>query len=161
MELLYHPYAPEVPRKRLALEAIRDLFAYLPMSHRDPENADVRQFLLLAGYMAGFPWLPKVNVGLSHSIGHAIGASYGIPHGMTSCMTLAPVIHLKAESSFEEAQQIARAIPIIGRKGSGNAVTDAHTLGDLVAELVASLGLKTSLTEVDHFHSCEKCTAEL
>ena len=78
LELLYHPLASEVPTKRLCLAAIQDLFTWLPDSKTKPEDAAIRQRLLLAAYSSLFPFLYTGGVGLSHSIGHSIGATYGV-----------------------------------------------------------------------------------
>jgi len=148
VELLYHPLASEIPTKRLALEAIRDLFTYLPQSKSNPTDADVRQKLFLACYAALFPFLYTGGVGLSHSIGHALGATYSIPHGITSCLTLAPVVALKAKTKPEEAKMIARIVPYIGKTSEGSDEKDSLVVSQAIAGLVKELGHKTSLTEV-------------
>ncbi|KAF1932162.1 alcohol dehydrogenase [Didymella exigua CBS 183.55] len=145
VELMYHPLAPEIPTKRLCLEAIKDLFTYLPQSKVSPDNAEIRSKLFLACYASLFPFLFNGGVGLSHSIGHAIGASYAIPHGITSCLSLAPVVRLKA-SNADEAEQIARIVPYIGKESAGDNVKDARVVADAIATLVEELGLKTTLT---------------
>lgn len=89
-------------------------------------------------------------MGLSHSIGHALGATYGIPHGITSCLTLAPTLALKARTKPEEAQQIARVLPVIGEKSTGSVQGDAKLVSKRVAELVEGLGHKSTLTQVDY-----------
>lgn len=144
---MYHPLASEIPTKRMSLEAIKDLFTYLPQSKADPNDADVRVKLFLACYSSLFPFLYTGGVGLSHSIGHAIGATYAIPHGITSCLSLAPTVHFKA-SNPEEAKQIARIIPYIGKQSTGSDEKDAHIVGDAIASLVEELGHKTTLTAV-------------
>jgi 3-oxoacid CoA-transferase len=144
---MYHPLASEIPTKRMCLEAIKDLFTYLPQSKANPEDAEVRTRLFLACYSSLFPFLYTGGVGLSHSIGHAIGATYSIPHGITSCLSLAPTVHLKA-SNPEEAKQIARIIPYIGKQSTGNDEKDSHIVGDAISGLVEQLGHKTSLTAV-------------
>ncbi|KAF2636653.1 hypothetical protein P280DRAFT_408865 [Massarina eburnea CBS 473.64] len=145
VELMYHPLASEIPTKRMSLEAIKDLFTYLPQSKENPDDADVRTKLFLACYSSLFPFLYTGGVGLSHSIGHSIGATYAIPHGITSCLSLSPTVHLKA-SNPEEAKQIARIIPYIGKQSAGSDEKDAHVVGDAIAELVEKLGHKTTLT---------------
>jgi len=145
VELMYHPLASEIPTKRLCLEAIKDLFAYLPQSKADPNDAEIRTKLFLACYASLFPFLFSGGVGLSHSIGHAIGATYAIPHGITSCLSLAPVVRLKA-SNPDEAKQIARIIPYIGKQSTGDCSKDAQVVADAIANLVDELGLKTTLT---------------
>jgi 3-oxoacid CoA-transferase len=149
VELMYHPLAAEVPTKRMCLEAIKDLFTYLPKSKANPQDAEVRTKLFIACYSSLFPFLYTGGVGLSHSIGHAIGATYSIPHGITSCLSLAPTVHFKA-SHPEEAQQIARIMPYIGKQSSGSDEKDSHTVGDAIADLVERLGHKTTLTAVSH-----------
>lgn len=144
---MYHPLASEIPTKRMALEAIKDLFSYLPESKANPNDAKIRTRLLIACYSSLFPFLYTGGVGLSHSIGHAIGATYGIPHGITSCLSLAPTVHFKA-SNPEEAGQIARIMPYIGKQSTGSDEKDAHVVADAIAALVEQLGHKTSLTAV-------------
>ena len=144
---MYHPLASEIPTKRLALEAIKDLFTYLPLSKQDPQNADYRTKLFLACYSSLFPFLYTGGVGLSHSIGHAIGATYAIPHGITSCLTLSPTLHHKASDAVE-AKQIARIIPYIGKQSTGSDEKDSHIVADAVAGLVEGLGHKTTLSAV-------------
>lgn len=144
---MYHPLASEIPTKRLCLEAIKDLFTYLPQSKANPEDADIRTKLFLACYASLFPFLYTGGVGLSHSIGHSIGATYGIPHGITSCLSLAPTIHFKATNA-EEAKQIARIIPYIGKQSTGSDEKDTHIVADAIAQLVENLGHKTTLTAV-------------
>ncbi|KAF2281347.1 uncharacterized protein EI97DRAFT_447354 [Westerdykella ornata] len=145
VELMYHPLASEIPTKRMSLEAIKDLFTYLPLSKEKPDDADIRTKLFLACYSSLFPFLYTGGVGLSHSIGHAIGATYSIPHGITSCLSLAPTVHFKA-SNPEEAKQIARIIPYIGKQSSGDDEKDAHIVADAISDLVERLGHKTTLT---------------
>jgi alcohol dehydrogenase class IV len=149
---MYHPLASEIPTKRLCLEAIKDLFTYLPQSKANPNNAEIRTKLFLACYASLFPFLFIGGVGLSHSIGHAIGATYAIPHGITSCLSLAPVVRLKA-SNPDEAKQIARIIPYIGKQSTKDDSKDAQVVADAIANLVDELGLKTTLTDVCVLHA--------
>jgi 3-oxoacid CoA-transferase len=144
---MYHPLASEIPTKRMCLEAIKDLFTYLPQSKANPQDAEVRTKLFLACYSSLFPFLYTGGVGLSHSIGHAIGATYSIPHGITSCLSLAPTVHFKA-SNPDEAKQIARIIPYIGKQSTGSDEKDSHIVGDAIADLVERLGHRTTLTAV-------------
>jgi 3-oxoacid CoA-transferase len=146
---MYHPLAAEIPTKRMALEAIKDLFTYLPQSKANPSDAEVRTKLFVACYSSLFPFLYTGGVGLSHSIGHAIGATYRIPHGITSCLSLSPTVHFKA-SNPEEAKQIARIIPYIGKQSTGSDEKDSHVVADAIASLVEGLGHKTTLTAVSY-----------
>jgi len=144
---MYHPLAAEIPTKRMSLEAIKDLFTFLPQSKANPDDAEIRTKLFLACYSSLFPFLYTGGVGLSHSIGHAIGATYSIPHGITSCLSLAPTVHFKA-SNPEEAKQIARIVPYIGKQSTESDEKDSHIVADAIAGLVEELGHKTTLTAV-------------
>ncbi|OAX77756.1 hypothetical protein ACJ72_07942, partial [Emergomyces africanus] len=159
IELLYSPSAPEIPTKRLALSALTDLFTLLPQCHANPQDADIRQRLLLAGYAALFPFQFSGALGLSHGIGHAIGSTYGIPHGITSCISLGKVIGFMAERAkgtdggkgigeVGEAAQVARAVPFIpGLRSAGDVAKDALLVAEAVEGLVTKLGLATGLTD--------------
>ncbi|RDW68243.1 hypothetical protein BP5796_08900 [Coleophoma crateriformis] len=147
VELMYHPSASEVPTKRMALIALSDLFKYLPLCKEKPDDPDLRQALLLAAYSSLFPFLNNVSVGLSHSMGHALGSTYGIPHGITSCMSLSPVVHYKADTDPQSASQIARIVPFIGKPSTGDITKDAHLVADEIALLVHKLGFQSTLTQ--------------
>lgn len=62
-------------------------------------------------------------------------------------MTLGHVVKFKAQSSSDDASQIARMAPFIGIATSGDDTRDAVAVGDAILKLVQDLGLKTTLTE--------------
>ncbi|KAI0063598.1 alcohol dehydrogenase IV [Artomyces pyxidatus] len=149
VENLYRPYITP-PQKALCYQALHDLFEYLPKSKANPQDVAVRQKLQLASWMSLFPM--KIDkyapLGLSHSLGHRLGASYSIPHGITSCLTLAPVVRLKAKvASQEDKEDLAAALFYLGQPSTGSIEGDALKLADLIEELVANLGLKSTLTQ--------------
>jgi maleylacetate reductase len=78
-----------------------------------------------------------VQKGASHGIGHFLGGTAGVPHGYTSCVMLPHV--LRFNQSVNEAQQ--RLV--------SEALGDPHKPAcDVVSELVAQLGLPSTLREV-------------
>jgi maleylacetate reductase len=146
VETLYAPGAHPI-EDVLALEAIRRLFRYLPLSKERPDDLDARAELQLAAWMSFFG---EVNtpMGLSHNLGRRMGATYGVPHGITSCVTLAPVMRFMATRDAPHAEVIAR----IGHAIAGDVVGDdlraAQSAVDAVGDLVVRLGLPTRLREV-------------
>ena len=148
VEILYHPYATEVPARSLVLSSIEQLFTNLPKYKADPKDEDIITRLQLASFASLYPigTNAKGGLGLSHGMGYALGSPYGIPHGITSCITLAGVVRLKAQNS-EDAAQIARALPFIGQSRSGDDKKDAIKMGDAIERLVKDLGLETRLSE--------------
>ena len=129
--------------------AAGDLFTYLPKYKANPKDEQVITQLQLAAFASlGFIALNvKGGLGLSHGLGYALGSPYGIPHGITSCLTLGHVVKLKAQSSDDDAAQIARMAPFIGISKSGNNKKDGVAVGDAILDLVKRLDLHTTLTE--------------
>ena len=87
----------------------------------DPKNEDYITRLQPASFNSLFPIGLDMGdgLGLSHTIGHALGSPYSIPHGITACISLAGVVRLQAQIA-EDAAQVARALPFIGRSKSGD-----------------------------------------
>jgi len=146
VETLYAPGTHPI-EDVLALEAIRRLFHYLPLSKDRPDDLDARTELQLAAWMSFFG---EVNtpMGLSYNLGRRMGATYGVPHGVTSCVTLAPVMRFMATRDAGHMAAIAR----IGRAIAGDVVGDdpraAQAAVDAVGDLVTRLGLPARLHEV-------------
>ncbi|KAF9222544.1 alcohol dehydrogenase IV [Gyrodon lividus] len=147
VESLYRPGLPP-PLKVLCYAALADLFNYLPKSKAQPNNLEVRQKLLIAAWMS--LWPAKVEIysplGLSHSLGHKLGATYEIPHGITSCLTLAPVVLLKADiASAKDKAALAEALFYLKEPSTGSVEGDVKRLGTMIDELVRRLGLHRTL----------------
>jgi len=149
MELMYHPTATEMPCRQMALVAAGELFANLPRYKQNPKDEQIITKLQLAAFASlGFLALNVSGpLGLSHTLGYALGSPFQIPHGITSCLTLGHVVKLKAQSSREDAIQLARMAPFVGVPKSGDDEKDAVAVGDAVLKLVEEIGLKTTLTE--------------
>ncbi|KAK4552320.1 hypothetical protein LTR86_010491 [Recurvomyces mirabilis] len=149
MELMYHPTSTEMPCRWMAMFAAGELFKNLPKYKQNPKDEEVITRLQLAAFASlGFLALNvKGGLGLSHTLGYALGSPYQIPHGTTSCLTLGHVVKLKAQSSDDDAAQLARIAPFIGVKSSGDNQKDGVAVGDAILDLVKRLDLKTTLTE--------------
>ncbi|KAK5707237.1 hypothetical protein LTR17_020870 [Elasticomyces elasticus] len=149
MEIMYHPTTTEMPCRWMAIFAAGELFKNLPKYKENPKDEEVITRLQLAAFASlGFLALNvKGGLGLSHQLGYALGSPYQIPHGITSCLTLGHVVKLKAESSSDDAAQLARMVPFIGLQASGDSKKDGVAVGDAILELVKKLDLKTTLTE--------------
>ncbi|KAH9894929.1 iron-containing alcohol dehydrogenase [Cubamyces lactineus] len=149
VENLYRPLVPP-PIKYLCYAALVDLFKYLPESKANPQAIDVRQKLQIASWMSLWPLkLEKYSaLGLSHALGHKLGARYSIPHGITSCLTLAPVVALKAEvASKEDKEWLAGALFHLRQPSTGSLERDVLKLSADIQKLVDDLGLHSTLSE--------------
>ncbi|KAI5366508.1 Putative alcohol dehydrogenase, iron-type/glycerol dehydrogenase GldA [Septoria linicola] len=149
MELMYHPTSTEMPARQNCLLSAQGLFEGLREYSKSPKDEQVITKLQLAAFQSlGFLALNvKGGLGLSHTLGYALGSPFQIPHGITSCLTLGHVVKLKAESSEEDAKQLARMAPFVSVSKSGDAKKDGVAVGDAILKLVEEIGLKTTLTE--------------
>jgi alcohol dehydrogenase class IV len=147
LELLYHPTASEMPARWMCLQAAASLFENLPKYKKDPRDEDTITKLQLAAFGSlGFLGTNiKGGLGLSHALGYALGSPYSIPHGITSCLTSGHVVKLKAADAAA-AEQVARLLPFLGEKSSGDKKKDAEMVGDRILQLVKDLGLDSDLS---------------
>jgi maleylacetate reductase len=82
--------------------------------------------------------LGTVPHGASHGIGYILGSLCGVPHGYTSCVMLPAVLEWNQSELQAQMSSIAAAM--------GRPTAPAHAV---VKKLIASLGLPTTLREVN------------
>ncbi len=80
----------------LALESIRILAKYLPLSYHEGRNEPhARERVHNAATMAGMAFANGF-LGICHSIAHKLGAMYHIPHGLANALMINEVIRYNA-----------------------------------------------------------------
>jgi maleylacetate reductase len=121
----------------LSLQGLRLLARALPAIQADPADLRPRMEAQFGMWQAVAALAAGVQTGASHGIGYALGAGFGVPHGHTSCVMLPAVLRWNAPVNADRQQALSEAM---GRPGR-----PAH---ELVAELIASLGLPGSLRAV-------------
>lgn len=148
VETQYHPSATWIPSKVIALNAVSQLFRLLPEYAANPTGEDTITACFLAVYasLGFFGQNIQGGLGLSHALGYALGSPYGIGHGYTSCISLPPVVRLKARESKENAESIAAILPFIGETRSGDDISDADLVSKRIVGLIEQIGLTTNLT---------------
>jgi len=127
--------APEPLADAGALHAIRLLSRALPATKDDPDDLDARLECQLAVGLA-CAGLNRVPYGASHGLGHQLGAVLGMSHGHTSCVMMPHVMAHNLTATEQVQGFIADAM---GRPDTPASVA--------VGELIASLGLPTTLRE--------------
>jgi maleylacetate reductase len=131
-------YAPEDDRfaSFLAVESIRRLRRWLPVSKADDSDIAAREQLQIAAWWS-VQGLPGVTVAPSHALGRLLGPLAGVGHGITSCVLLPASIDYTAHIAPDRVARLTGAY----------AVTDVFGVAAACRELIADLGLPTSLRE--------------
>ncbi len=119
-----------------SLYAARLLIHALERTQRDSDDLQARQDCLEGAWLSIQGASAGVSAGASHGIGHALGGTANMPHGETSCVMLPHVLRYNAAVNGERQQALAAAIVETGRD-----------LADIIAQLVASLGLPGRLRD--------------
>ena len=108
VETLYSPH-PNPININLALQALKKLYEYLPLSKKNPTNLEYRLECQVGAWLSLFSAV-NIKLGLSHSIGHQLGALYNIPHGMTSAIMLPHVMKFLLPRTYQAQAQIPEAL---------------------------------------------------
>lgn len=118
-------------------EALKLLTSALPAHKAHPDDREARMNLQFGMWLSIGAGTSGVGVGASHGIGHVLGAACHVPHGHTSCVMLPSVLRWNLAVNDDRQKRVSEAF---GKPDMAAA--------DLVANLVASLGLPGRLSEV-------------
>ncbi|MBS0524027.1 MAG: iron-containing alcohol dehydrogenase [Proteobacteria bacterium] len=118
-------------------EALKLLTAALPAHKARPDDMEARMNLQFGMWLSIGAGTSGVGVGASHGIGHVLGAACHVPHGHTSCVMLPSVLRWNLPANADRQKRVSEAF---GKPDVAAA--------DLVAGLVAGLGLPRRLSEV-------------
>lgn len=79
-----------------ALEAIKQVFKYLPRSYKNGASDPIaREKMHYAATIAGMAFA-NAFLGLCHSMAHKLGAMYNIPHGVANALLLRQIIRFNS-----------------------------------------------------------------
>ena len=127
-----HPFALGT-----STEALKLLTHALPTHKEHPDDMEARLNLQFGMWLSIGAGTSGVGVGASHGIGHVLGAACHVPHGHTSCVMLPSVLRWNLAVNADRQRRVSEAF---GKPDMAAA--------DLVAHLVATLGLPRKLSEV-------------
>ncbi len=120
-----------------SLHALRLLGHGLRAVKQDPADIEARLACQLGAWMSMIGSQNGVPKGASHGIGHVLGGTAGVPHGYTSCVMLPVVLRYNEEVNADRQAWVSEALGQPGRAA-----------GDVVAELIAALGLPGRLRDL-------------
>jgi len=104
----------------------------------DALDLEARLDCQLGAWMSMVGSQTGVPKGASHGIGHVLGGTAHVPHGYTSCVMLPHVLRFNHAVNADRQALVSEAL---GRPGDPAA--------DVVAGLIAALGLPQTLRDVD------------
>lgn len=92
-----------------AEESLRLTARWLPRLRERLDDADARDALLEASYLAGVA-LGDSGTALHHKLCHVLGGTFGLPHAATHATLLPHVVRYHREAAPEALRRIARAL---------------------------------------------------
>ena len=144
----------------LALEAIKQIFRYLPRSYKEGASDPIaREKMHNAATIAGMAFA-NAFLGLCHSMAHKLGAMYNIPHGIANALLLCQVIRYnatdcpkkqavfpqyKAPEAKKRYAQIAHVLYLGNEKSSEDELIEL--LLKAIVDLKKAIGIPASIRE--------------
>jgi len=89
-----------------ALDAVKEIFKYLPRAYKDGTDIEARQAMLDASYKAGFAFT-RAGVGNVHAIAHTLGGLYNTPHGLANAVILPVVLEDYGKKVWKKLSRLA------------------------------------------------------
>jgi len=125
----------------LAIEAIKLVFAQLPVAYKDGANLSARQDMHNASTIAGMAFTNS-SLGLVHSLAHKIGGEFGITHGLANAILMPYIIDYNRKESdrYDEIEKL------IGVKN----------LADEIKKINKKVGIPVTLKEVTEVEITEE-----
>lgn len=144
VERLYSPkHNPLVDT--LCLQALRNLFTYLPIATQKAHDLESRLQCQLGAWMSiiGFA---SVRTGISHAIGHQLGGHCHVPHGQTSCVMLPHAMEYNRSVAAPRLALVAEAAGVDTSGLTTEQAADAAIAA--VRALIGKLGCPMRLRDV-------------
>jgi len=127
----------------VALSGIRRIVDSLPRCIAAGRDIDVREELMLGGYLAAFS-IANATMALHHGVCHALGGRTGIPHGVANAIMLPHVLRFNQTVVPGAMRAISEALA--DASVGGNA-TAGHDPASRTAALLASLPVPQRLRD--------------
>lgn len=127
------------------IKSIEMIARYLETAVNEPSNAEARNGMAVAQYIAGMAF-SNVGLGLVHGMAHPLGAIFDIPHGVANALLLPLVMEFNAPAALDKYIDIAKAMgvyaPDMSREEAARAAVDA------VKALSIKVGIPQHLSEL-------------
>jgi acetaldehyde dehydrogenase/alcohol dehydrogenase len=141
----------------LALQALKNLFTWLPVAYADGNNVQAREKVANAATMAGMAFA-NAFLGVMHSMAHKLGAFHHVAHGLANALMMDEVLRFNAAEAptkmgtfpqYDHPHTLARYAMVADYLGCGGS-TDEEKLEALIAKIDAlkeSVGIKPTIRD--------------
>lgn len=127
------------------IKAIEMIARYLETAVNEPTNAEARNGMAVAQYIAGMAF-SNVGLGVVHGMAHPLGAIFDIPHGVANALLLPVIMEFNAPAALDKYVDIAKAMNVYTSGMSREAA--AHAAVEAVKSLAIRVGIPQHLSEL-------------
>ena len=127
------------------LKAIEMIARYLEVAVNEPQNAEARNGMAVAQYIAGMAF-SNVGLGVVHGMAHPLGAIFDIPHGVANALLLPTVMEFNMPAAIDKYVQIAKAMNVYSATMTSE--ENAQAAVDAVRNLAIRVGIPLHLTDL-------------
>ena len=131
--------------RRLALQAVRLVFANIEAACRDGEDLEARKNMLYAAHIAGIAF-SKSYVGYIHAVAHSLGGEYNTPHGLANAVLLPIGLELYGPCVCRKLWELGRSAGVTAETDSREAGAEAFIAA--IRGLNRRLGIPERLPEI-------------
>lgn len=126
------------------IKAIEMITRYLETATFEPQNAEARNGMAVAQYIAGMAF-SNVGLGLVHGMAHPLGAIFDIPHGVANALLLPTVMEFNAPAAIGKYVIISKAMNVFDANKSEE--ENAQSAIDAVKNLAVKLEIPQHLSD--------------
>ena len=144
------------------IKAIEMITRYLETAVFEPTNAEARNGMAVAQYIAGMAF-SNVGLGVVHGMAHPLGAIFDIPHGVANALLLPIIMEFNAPAALDKYVEIAKAMTVykegMSQEEAARAAVDAVRALSVrvgIPQHLSELGIKES--DLDKRKHSKKCT---
>lgn len=127
------------------IEAIRMISRHLPNAVENPTDAEARNGMAVAQYVAGMAF-SNVGLGLVHGMAHPMGSLFDVPHGVANALLLPTIMEFNMPACLGKYPEIARAMGV-DTEGMTPAEASQGAV-DAVRALSVKVGIPQHLSEL-------------
>ncbi|MCM1484084.1 MAG: lactaldehyde reductase [Muribaculaceae bacterium] len=127
------------------IEAVRMIAKNLPTAVAEPKNAEARNAMAVAQYIAGMAF-SNVGLGLVHGMAHPMGSLFDVPHGVANALLLPTIMEFNMPCCLDKYPEIARAMGVDTEGMTAEQASQAAC--DAVKALAIKVGIPQHLTDL-------------